>query len=130
MHRFGRASRRIAQHALSVAVVAAAFAGGPAAASATTSIGPAPTYEELQETARTLGIENVRPGLAPTYDEIQETARNLRAPSETASSVLSDSGGFPSQAVMIGGSIGAGIGLALAALALLAGRRRGQPVGS
>lgn len=65
------------------------------------------------------------PGFAPTHEEVQKTARDLELLKQPEPS---RSGGFPTEAVVVGASVGAGIGLAIVAFARLAGRRRGHPV--
>ena len=111
--------RMFGRRGLVIAVALATFAGGQAAASATSSTGPAPTYEEIQETWEKFGLNDRRPGLE------DRTETDGRSGPQVA-----DTDGFPTEAVIVGGSIGAGLGLTLGTLALLAGRRGGQTAGT
>ncbi len=115
------------RHAIVIAVALAALAGGNAATAATESPSFAPNPEDVQQAARDRGLPNRLPDATPNVDGAQVPATVDRPTRQSEGSAV-DTGGFPTQSVLIGGSIGAGIGLALAAFVFFGGRRRGDPI--
>jgi len=132
MWRGTRTHKILAGRALAVSVAAAALAAPAAAlggsnaqqapASGPTLIAPSP--EELQEAARKRGV-----GDAATLPQ-PALQRGAKASHESSPPAAAESGGSSAPWAIVGGAVGAALGCILVAFALLAGRRRGHPVGT
>ena len=126
-------------HAILIGAAAGTLAGGPAAPLANTANAGAvdstpaptafaPTYEEVQNAYRDRGLFVSSPTPPPLPATVLPPSQDVAGNADGAALPVSDTSGFPTLHVVIGGLIGAGIGLILGALVFFGAHRRGHPV--
>jgi hypothetical protein len=133
------------RHASLIAIAAATLADGTTALAASiASAGPsaetaisapeptafAPTYEETQKAARDRDLSVPGPISTTQPATALQPSECVVVNADSSALTTSSSSEFPALHVVIGGLIGAGIGLALGAFVFLGGRPRGHPVGT
>lgn len=123
-----RHARLVLLGALGLAIALLAASGAMAAAAVDSNVGFAPTADEIAATAKRLAADAARAGRPDASQPRPLDTGTRLAPTTTRPALAGDDQGFPWQATLVGAAIGLGIGLVLAALVLLAGRRRGQAV--